>query len=414
MFMYIAKLPQSEVNRVLVMQDNDATEMQDGYITRRKALQVAGAAGVAALAGCTGGDGGDGDGSDGEGNGNDGGSTSGSSDAKTVTDLLGREVEVPETVESILGLESSALREISHMGAADLVAGVEEREQGWAQEIPYNMANPRFQDVPVIGPRGGDPELVAQQDPDVIFMVASKEPVTEMQRKTDIPVLGLPGGDLEKQRTVLYDSWRTIGEVLDEQDRAETLIEYTDETVADFDERTKDASNNGERDVLVSGLNFRGPGTLTTILLPYPPLKWLNTESVAHGKFPDVYEKGEYLGVTVSDEKFLQWDPGTLFLDLSNLGLARKTLEKKPEFEELSAIQNDRVYGLHPFNQYNNNLTCTLANGYYMGTVLYPDQFSDVDPEEKADEIYETYLGEPVYDQVADVFGGYRTYDLTS
>lgn len=392
------------------MLDTRTSDGENARVSRRRVIGLLGAGSVAGLAGCIGTNRGDGTAT---GTASTGAGGQGSSGTRTVTDLLGRDVEVPGTVERVVCLESSTLREICHMNAADLVVGVEKREQEWAREIPYNIAHPRFQELPVIGPRGGDPELVAQQDPDVIFMVASTEPVRTMQQQTGIPVVGIPGGDLENQRTTLYESWRVIGRVLDKQERAESLITYTDDIVADFDDRTADAPNNGTRDVIVSGVNFRGPGTFTTILLPYPPLKWLNTKSVAHGAFPDTFERGEYNGVTVSDEKFLEWDPERLFLDLANLELAKQTLQKNPEFEGLSAIRNGQVYGLHPFNQYNNNLTCTLANGYYLGSVLYPDRFSDVSIEEKANEIYDTYLGAPVYDQVADIFGGYETYDLT-
>ena len=38
-----------------------------------------------------------------------------------------------------------------------------------------------------------------------------------------------------------------------------------------------------------------------------------------------------------------------------------------------------------------------LANAYYMGSVVYPDAFDDIDPKEKADEIYTKFLGSPLF-----------------
>jgi iron complex transport system substrate-binding protein len=41
-----------------------------------------------------------------------------------------------------------------------------------------------------------------------------------------------------------------------------------------------------------------------------------------------------------------------------------------------------------------------LANSYYIGKVLYPDRFADVDPEQKADEIYTMFVGKPVLSDI--------------
>ena len=36
---------------------------------------------------------------------------------------------------------------------------------------------------------------------------------------------------------------------------------------------------------------------------------------------------------------------------------------------------------------YSTNIDTVIANAYYIGKVLYPDEFRDIDPAEKADEI---------------------------
>jgi len=55
------------------------------------------------------------------------------------------------------------------------------------------------------------------------------------------------------------------------------------------------------------------------------------------------------------------------------------------------------VYGVLPYNYYNTNYETVLADAYFIGKVLYPDQFSDIDPQEKADEIYTQFVGKPVF-----------------
>jgi iron complex transport system substrate-binding protein len=49
-----------------------------------------------------------------------------------------------------------------------------------------------------------------------------------------------------------------------------------------------------------------------------------------------------------------------------------------------------------------------MAVDYYLGKVLYPEKFKDVDPEKKADEIYKFLLGKELYAQMAKDFGGFK------
>ncbi|MGB4050927.1 MAG: iron ABC transporter substrate-binding protein, partial [Methanoculleus sp.] len=56
------------------------------------------------------------------------------------------------------------------------------------------------------------------------------------------------------------------------------------------------------------------------------------------------------------------------------------------------------------YNFYSANYETILANAYFVGKTLYPDRFADVDPVEKADEIYTFFVGKPVF---ADLNGQY-------
>ena len=51
-----------------------------------------------------------------------------------------------------------------------------------------------------------------------------------------------------------------------------------------------------------------------------------------------------------------------------------------------------------------------LADTYYAGKVLYPDRFSDIDPEEKTDEIFEMLLGTDFYETLKE--NGYEFKEI--
>ena len=64
------------------------------------------------------------------------------------------------------------------------------------------------------------------------------------------------------------------------------------------------------------------------------------------------------------------------------------------------------IHTVLPYNFYSRNYGSILADAFYIGKVLYPDKFKDIDPQNKADEIFTFLLGKPVYQIMA------KSYDL--
>ena len=66
-------------------------------------------------------------------------------------------------------------------------------------------------------------------------------------------------------------------------------------------------------------------------------------------------------------------------------------------FEQLSAVENGRVYQCPNSTSNYTNLEIPLVNAYYVGMTLYPEAFADVNFEEKAEEIFSFFLGRSGY-----------------
>jgi iron complex transport system substrate-binding protein len=152
----------------------------------------------------------------------------------------------------------------------------------------------------------------------------------------------------------------------------------------------------------VGGIAYRGPHGFRSTEPGYPPLIFVNAANLAYD--PSLLG-GASRQVTVAKEKLLQWDPDVLFLDLSTLQLAGEAsglweIRNDPALKTLRAVQEGKVYGLLPYNWYTKNYGSVLANAYFIGKVLYPDRFDDIQPAVKADEIYQFLVGKPVFDQM--------------
>ncbi len=119
-------------------------------------------------------------------------------------------------------------------------------------------------------------------------------------------------------------------------------------------------------------------------------------------------ETGQKGSVMIEREKLLVWDPDVIFIDLSNYNLVEQDYQKDPQFyQALKAVKNRQVYGQLPFNFYTTNIDTAIADAYWAGKVLFPKQFKDVDPIKKANEIYQFFLGKPLYDELAKTYGGF-------
>ena len=117
---------------------------------------------------------------------------------RIIVDCMDREVEIPETVESIVCVGVGALRYSCYVGAADLVVGVEDYEVKPGMSRLYNYVNfDKFKELPVTGTNGVPfEEEMINVDPQVIVVstYASVDP-DELSAKTRIPVVMVPGSD---------------------------------------------------------------------------------------------------------------------------------------------------------------------------------------------------------------------------
>jgi iron complex transport system substrate-binding protein len=332
---------------------------------------------------------------------------SGTGNAKntvTVADMLGRTVVVPVNVKKVVGIEAGALRLLVYLDAAPLVAGVEDTEQKELTK-PYLMAHPELAKLPAIGPiHGGDAELIAAQKPEVIFWTSTTVGKADtLQQKTGIPVIALNYGDLDNQKPVLYEALRLIAKVLHKETRAEKLIGGIEALIKDLGDRTKNAPSR-ER-VYVGGVASRGAHGVTSTEPDYAPFRYVHAQNVAAAiKLEHAY---------IEKEKLIEWDPDKIFVDTASFNLVKNDLGPGGSLGSmLKAVKNKQLYAVMPYNWYTTNFDTVLADAFYIGKVLYPRQFHDINPETKADQIYRLFVGKGVYAPMKKMYGGFYKLEL--
>ena len=334
----------------------------------------------------------------------------------TVTDDTGRTVTVPDQVDRLICSGSGCLRLLTYLEAQDKAVAVDdiEAKRSSFDARPYALANPQFRTMPIFGEfRGHDnPELILtlEPQPQVILKTYSTmgtDPA-ELQEKTGIPVVALNYGNLGKLRPQLAETLRTMGRIVGREQRAEAVIAFIEAQISDLRQRTADVPESERPSVFIGGVAFRGPHGYQSTEPAYPPFAFVGARNLA---LEESMAGKELQHSDVSKEMIVKWNPDVLFLDLATLQMGDEAgglyeLRNDPAYRVLTAVRNDRVYGVLPYNWYTQNYGSILANAYFIGKLLYPDRFTDVDPAAKADEIYAFLVGKPVFADMDAMFKG--------
>ena len=181
-----------------------------------------------------------------------------------ITDMLGREVEVPKDVNKIVCVGPGCLRLITYLKATDKVVGVEDAEKKWdIYGRPYRIAHPELAELPTIGQGGANPkpnpEELLKVKPDVVFACyLTKEQANDLQQKTGIPVVVLSYGKLATfNNKELFDSIELAGKILGKEGRASEVVKFIKDCQTDLNERTKNISDDKKPTVYVGGIGFK-------------------------------------------------------------------------------------------------------------------------------------------------------------
>lgn len=319
---------------------------------------------------------------------------------RTVKDMAGRTVRIPTRVQKIAAIESGALRLAVYLGATEMVVGVEEIEKT-SLTRPYILAHPQLAKLPSLGPfHGGDAELITASQPDVIFWTyTTKGKADALQQKTGIPVIALDYGDLDLYKDRFYKSLKLMGEIIHREQRATAIIDYLEKSIMDLQKRTQ--NNRFKKPVYIGGVSFKGAHGITSTEPRYPPFRFINA--------PNIASEIALEHAFIDKEQLIAWDPAVIFIDAGGAGLVTNDLKPGSVLaQNLRAVKTGQVYQVFPYNNYTTNYETVLVNTYYIGKLLYPEEFSDINPEAKAEEIYRFFLGQSVLEKMQKLYGGFQ------
>ncbi|SEA81915.1 iron complex transport system substrate-binding protein [Eubacterium aggregans] len=334
-------------------------------------------------------------------------------ETRTVTDALGRSVEIPVTVERIVPLGNTP-RMITYLGLADKVVAYGGMDADTISPLTaYAYVNKdQWKDLPKVGTDAmGNtdyyPEEIIAANPDVILCTYTEDMVNDLSEKTGLPVIAVGQGTLFGEDYA--ESLRILGEVCGAEKRATEVIAYINDTLADLNKRTADIPQEEKPRVLSAAATFKGAHGIEGVRLDDPVLTAVNANNIAAAS-----ATGKAATVEVDKEQILAWNPDVIFCDYGGVALVKKDVQANPDFyAQLKSYQDNKIYQYPSSTSYFSNVEIPLANGYFVGSILYPEKFTDVDLTKKSNEIFKFFLGVEDYMSVLNDYGaGYGAVDF--
>ncbi|MCL2121293.1 MAG: ABC transporter substrate-binding protein [Clostridiales bacterium] len=300
---------------------------------------------------------------------------------KTVVDYLGREVAVPEQVESVAVFYNYIGQVVALLDGGDMIRAVVE---GMKRDELLRRKIPGIADLPVpSGQSSINIETMMSIKPDITLMryeTAMNAGDIENMEKAGFLYAVVDFFDIETQR----ESIRLVGEIIGRTAQAEQYLAYYDQTLALIRSRTADIPE-GERIRVYHSVNevvrTNHPNEIS-----YYVLEAVGCINVAEG-----FSTAELGGkVNVSVEQIYLWDPDVV---IANEPAAVEYMRTNEAFTGLRAVREDRVYQLpvgasrwgHP-----GSLETPIA-ALYIAKLLYPTHFEDIDIREEIRDFYHDF-----------------------
>lgn len=336
--------------------------------------------------------------------------------AYTVTDMRGKQVNIPENLERVATIDDGFIEGVmTHLGVINKVTAI----GSWSMKRNYKYTyettdgkkytakgvntmkylHPWLNDIPCFNSPQGDIlnyETLAKADPQLVILrvgdctvsggsyfrggdPAQLEKTITMIESLDIPLVVLfsPTYYGKAELSSMKEEMRVLGDIFKQRDKALKLYEYLNETEIMVRNRTKNIKD--KPNVLYFGLNSAarkqgGSGMVSGINTPESYI----IENIVNAK--NAY-RGKGNNIILSGEQVYAIDPDVILLPTQNGYHPADELLKAPYYQnlnQLKAVQNKRIYAL-PWTPMN----CSRRVEYPLDILIiakasYPELFKDI------------------------------------
>jgi iron complex transport system substrate-binding protein len=300
---------------------------------------------------------------------------------RIITDMNGRQVEIPATVSRVVALSSDITLSVLALGGEDVLVGVDAMS---SQKENMAQVYPVVKELPEVGAfYNMNEESVLLSDPDVILTVAWHPDPDKLQETLGIPVVCIDAD-------YYVESLDLTADVLggDAATKAAELIGYYEEKMTAIEQAIAQVPEEERTKVYVAGSG----GFLSTF---GKESEWQFEISDVGGinVAADIVGGGSH---EVSVEQVLLWDPDVIILDDTCEDTLADVLAD-PRWQSIVAIKEGRVYRAPKgfMDTYGRPHIESVVARLWEASIFYPDLI-DLDVVTEAADFYSRFFGATV------------------
>ena len=331
---------------------------------------------------------------------------------KTVVDLMGREVKVPEEVQKIAAIAGPTYEMVFMLGSGDQIAMV---KSGHTDSYPLaNLTNPRLETLEGLAANPSSSVNIEDYLKHDIDLVVYYDNEIELKKFDAVDMAAIVVSkntgliaSLEEAKSLTIDQFiEKLTQPLDilstalntEEARSEyeTWRDYCDEKLRMVYERTKDIPME-ERQTVYWG-NTWGEEIRSTYALKN---RWYEV-NLAGGQLIGPEENSNFPEVTA--EQLYSWDPDIILVDNHGglPGLVMQSMYREnSKWSTLSAVQNQQLHRIPAGVFFLDKGSTTTLLVLWMATILQPELFSDIDMVEEVKYYYSEFYEYDLTDEEA-------------
>lgn len=296
--------------------------------------------------------------------------------AFTVTDQIGRQVEIKGEVNKIVSSYYISTSLLIALGLKDKVVGIEMKAD--TREI-YKRAAPEFLQLPAIGSgKGVNVEEVAALEPDLVLLPFKLKDSVEQFEALNIPVLVIDPESMENFIACI----ELISKAAGREQRGNELIAYYQKTMEEVQNKTKDLTEK-PKVYLSAGSDYLN--TCTSKMYQNDLIAMAGGINVSAGLTEGYWQ-------TISAEELLKWNPDVIFM-VSYAEYTKEDIQKDSRLAEVNAVKTDEIVSfpskLEPWDY---PTPSSVLGILWLTSQLHPELYSKEDYIQEAKQFYQNYF----------------------
>lgn len=324
---------------------------------------------------------------------------------RTVTDHLGREVELPAEINRVVICDIYPLPSVLSVffDSAEKIVGMPAPAMAAAKGGLLGELYPEIltAETGFIDGTNVNIEELLKLEPDLVFVNAGNKASIELMENAKIPAVAISAGKWKYDPLATLNGWiGTLSQVFPENDRREVLNARTAEAAELVESRTSGLSEEERESVF-----FLFQYTDTNLLSAGNP-SFGSAWAAAIGAGFVVTDTTEANSLPVDMEQIYAWNPSVIFItnftSAAPEDLYKNTIGDR-NWSVVDAVENGRVYKmpLGMYRSYTAGVDAPIAL-LWMAKAVYPDLFADVDIRQETRDYYSEVFGITLTDEQAD------------